>query len=924
MVAFVEDSTSARALVLEGEPGIGKSSVWGAGVAAALGRRHTVLSVRATQSEASMSFAGLGDLLETVADRFDGLPERHQVALDVALLRRTPGLVPPSEREIGVALLAALRLLALDGPLTLAVDDLQWLDRASADVLGYALRRLTTEPVRVLLARRTDDTTDPGADLSPGARTVLDAVAALTLQVVPIDPLGDDDVLTLIRGRLGAPVPLTAAVRLTAAARGNPFWAIELAAAANAGPASHDRSVDLAVPASLDALLGERLARLPDGARIALLIATALSRPTWAAVARALGDLVSDPDAAIDAAVTAGALTESSGRLAPTHPLLGQAALLALSPTRRRRLHQRLAEMTVEPEQRARHLALASTGDPDPEIAAALDTGVASARSRGASHAAAELAGLAVQLTPPGDPGELVRRRLDAAELSFAAGDLDRACTLATEVFDGGSSPEVWPRLLPLLIEVTYWVRGQAAAQALLRTVLQSPEIDPRRRAVALACAADVGDGTGRPRAELAQEAIDLFDTLGDSDPGVLATALVYLAEARLDAGRGMAHELLDRAEEAERHQQLTAPQWIPFLNRVRSIRAYQLKIVDDLDGARAELLHVLSTAHGEGDDTSLPAVLGHLALTEYWAGNYDAAMSAAQEGLLHAAQTGGVAPATLYATRALLAVTAGDAATARALISEQLRIKSDTVASKRTLVYRHVLGHAALLDGDSAQALLHLDAAWSIADELGIAEPGRRQRLEGDLGEALVAGGQLERADRLADGQIDRGEGSGRPTLAGVGWRVRGLVLAARGDLDQACVALGQAVEAHRLSPLPLELPRTQLALGQVDRRRRDHVAARRSLEAAAHEFAALGATAWTSIVSAQLVRLGAPRATDRLTPTETRVAVLAGRGRNNREIASELFLSTRTVEGHLAATYRKLNVRGRNDLARHPALEQ
>ena len=898
--------------------------MWGAGLAAALGRRDIVLSARATQAEASMSFAGLGDLLEPLADRLSGLPERHQVALDVALLRRTPGTLPPSEREIGVALLAALRLLALEAPLTVALDDLQWLDRASADVLGYALRRMSSEPIRVLLARRTNDPDHPGTEVSPSARTVLDAVSALALQVIRLGPLPDDDVAVLIRDRLGAPVPSSVAIRLTAAAHGNPFWAIELAAAATAGPSAHDELAEMVLPASLDVLLAARLARLPDGARIALMMVTALSRPTWAGVTRALGDLVTDPDAAIDAAVTAGALTESSGRLAPTHPLLGKAALLALSPTRRRRLHHRLAEMTVEPEQRARHLALASTGDPDADIATALDTGVASARSRGASHAAAELAGLAVYLTPSSDPGELVRRRLDAAELSFAAGDLDRACELATEVFDGGSSPQVWPRLLPLLIEVTYWVRGQAAAQALLRTVLETPGIDPRRRAVALACAADVGDGTGRARAEIAQESIDLFDRLGGTDPGALSTALVYLAEARLDAGGGTALDLLDRAEAAERQQQRTAPRWIPVLNRVRSIRAYQLKIVDDLDGARTELLHALSTARREGDDTSLPAVLGHLALTEYWAGNYDDALTAAQDGLLHATHTGGVAPATLYATRALLAVVRGDPDTARALITEQLRIKSDTVASKRTLVYRHVLGHAALLAGDPPLALQHLDAAWSIADELGIAEPGRRQRLEGDLGEALVACGQLDRADRVADEQLTIGRRTDRPTLVGVGWRVRGLALAARGDLAHAVTALDKAVEAHHRSPLPLELPRSHLALGQVHRRLRDLAPARGNLEAAAHQFTALGATAWMSITQAQLVRLGAPRTATQLTATETRVAVLAGRGKNNREIAAELFLSTRTVEGHLAATYRKLNVRGRGDLAHHPGIEQ
>ncbi len=918
VAAFVGGLGNAGALVLEGEPGIGKSTLWGAGVAVALSRPGTVLSARAAQVEASMSFAGLGDLFEPVADRLVGLGPLQQAALDVALLRRTPGSVPPSEREIGVAVLAALRLLAAEAPVVVAIDDVQWLDRASAEVLSYALRRVRGEQVRVLLTRWTD--VDDGAtDMSPSAAVMLDAVATLTLQVVRVGPLPDADVTALVRGRLGAAASPAVERRLVGAARGNPYWAQELAAATAATPNS---ATEIAVPPTLGILLTARLARLPADARTALVVVAAMSRPSWAAVRRALSDLVSDPDAALDDAVAAGVITETSGRLRPTHPLLGSAALRALAPSRRRVLHGRLAEMTAEPEQRARHLALATTGEPDVAVAASLDLGVCSARSRGASHAAAELADLAVRLTPSSCAVDLARRRLDAAELYFAAGDLSQACAFGDDVLADGPAADVWPRLLPLLVEVTYWVRGQAAAQALLHSVLAAPDADPRRRAVALACAADVGDGTGRARALLAQESIDLFDTLGDTDPGVLSTALVYLAEDHLDHGHGVSLDLLARAEAAEERQQIAQPRWIPVLNRVRSVRAYQLKIVDDLDGARTELLRALSTARSEGDDSSLPAVLGHLALTECWAGNFRDGLAAAQEGLAHAAQTGGVAPAVLYAARGLLAVLTGDPDTARTLVGGQLHSTSGAIASKRTLVYQHVLGLAALLDGQPAAALEHLEEAWSIAAALGIEEPGRRQRLEGDLGEVLVACGQLDRAAALAASQCEMGERSRRPTLTGVGWRIHGLVLAARGELDAAVAALNAAVAAHQLSPLPLELPRSQLALGQLHRRRRAVALARTNLDAAAHQFAAIGATPWVAITQAQLTRIGATRPAGQLTPTETRVAALAGRGHNNREIGAELYVSVRTVEGHLAAIYRKLNLRGRADLARHPTI--
>ena len=408
ITAFLDGSSAARALVIDGEPGIGKSTLWGTGLVGALDRHDTLLSARATQAEASMSFAGLGDLLAPVGDRLTALPARQLAALDVALLRRTPGAVPPTEREIGVALLEALRLLANVTVVMLAIDDLQWLDRASAEVLGYALRRIQTEPIRILLTYRTSSADDT-SDSAPSAVTMLAAVTGLSPEFIHVGPLPDGTVTELINSRLAAPPPASIGRQLAAAAGGNPFWAIELAEASSP-EYTRAGSGEIRVPASLDGLLTARLARFTDGARIALVMVTALSRPTWAAVARALSPLVSEPDAAIDDAVAHGALTESSGRLAPTHPLLGAAALRALSPTRRRSLHRRLAEMSSDPEQRGRHLALASTGEPDAEIASSLDAGVRSARSRGASHAAAELAALAVGLTPPSDHAELTRR----------------------------------------------------------------------------------------------------------------------------------------------------------------------------------------------------------------------------------------------------------------------------------------------------------------------------------------------------------------------------------------------------------------------------------------------------------------------------------------------------------------------------------
>jgi DNA-binding CsgD family transcriptional regulator len=912
---FLTAADTPSALVIEGEAGMGKSTLWSAGLSDALALGQVVLRVRPAQAEAKMSFAGLGDLLDPVADTL--LPELNapqREVLEVALLRRLPSASPPTEREIGAAMLAGLRLLAGGASVVVAIDDVQWLDRASAEVLAYALRRLGDGPIRTMITRRTSD--GPAAGEIDVATEVLAALDGLSPSIMTLGPLPDVEVAHLVRARIG-PLPSAAAERgLVTAAAGNPYWALELGRAI--AQAGDDYGGELRVPATLSTLLNRRLLSQPDDVRSALLVVAALSRPTWGTTSRALAAGVADPDGAIDAAVAAGLVTETTGRLSPSHPLLAAAALQALTPGRRHRLHRQLADLSADPEQRARHLALATDGDPDAYIAQSLEIGAGSARSRGALHTAAELADLAVELSPPVDRVDVSRRRLVAAELWFTAGDLVRACELAEDIVRDDPNLIEWAILLPLLVESTYWVRGQHAAQLVLRRILDDPEPDRRRRAVALACAADVGDGLGTSRGQLARESIALFDDLGDTDPGAMSIALVYLAEEHLDAGHGIATEVLARAEAAEARHQQAQPRSIPVLNRVRSVHAYQLKLVDDLDGARSELLYALGVARSEGDEASVPAVLGHLALTEYWAGNYRAGLEAADEGLARAAATGGVTPATLYAARALLAAETGDLETARRIVASQFSDGSDSAPSKKTIAYQHVLGLAEMLERDNGQALHHLDQAWAAAQTLGIHEPGRRQRLEGDLGQTLIADGQLERAAALAADLRSIGQRADRPTLLGIGLRLDGLIHAVRGDLDAAAETLDAAVVAHRRSPLALELPRTQLALGQVHRRRRATQLARAHLQAATDRFAVLGATSWVHLAQDELRRLRGTHPGAKLTATEDRIASLAAGGRSNREIAAELFISPRTVEGHLAATYRKLSIRGRSELPR------
>lgn len=897
------DSELPGAIVIQGEAGIGKSTVWGAGVALALDRGRLVLSARGSESETALSYAGLADLLEPVADPLlDRLPVPQREALEVVLLRRQPGSTPLAQRAIGAAVLGVLRELARDRPVLLAIDDLQWFDQSSSDALAFALRRLDREPVAMLAGRRL-----AGGLAAPVTEQASQQVAgALPTERIDLRPLPDSVIERLLADRLRLVLPARQLSRLLERVAGNPFWALEV------GAALTDPAADLPVPESLSSLVGQRVAALDPAAHQALLVVSALHQPNTDLVVRALRDEVPDPQAALDAAVSATVVAATNTRLRPAHPLLGSVALQSLPPGRRARLHRRLADLVADPEQHARHLALAAAGVRNAEVAAALDAGARAARDRGATHAAAELMELAIQHTPAGRTADLAERQRSAAELYFATGTMDRARELAEAAFAPDRPLPIRRRTLNMLVEVTYWARGPQAAQELVRSILDTPGTDPHLHAIALAAAADVGDGHGSERAALAGRALQAFDRLDeDPDPAALTTALVYQAQAQLEAGNGLAQDVLDRAIAAQ--ERLA---WVPLTTRVRVTAAFWLKSVDRLDESREALQALIVQARNEGEDGALPAFYGHLALTECWAGRYADGLAAIDNGLRHA-ESGGQVPAVLHAAHALLLLLTGETDQACDLMNARMAAEPAISAQKAT-VYQQVLGAAALLGGDNDEAVRLLGAALATARAAGLHEPGRRQRLEGDLGQALVNVGRFDEAAELAAELRSLGERQQRPTITGVGLRIAGLVSAGQGRLDEAVSVLQQAVSQHERSPLPLELGRTLLALGRVHRRRRSRLAARETLERAAARFAELGAVPFAALTTAELSRLGGTRAAGGLTEAERRIAQLVASGLSNRDVAARLFMSVRTVEGHLAAVYRKVGVRSRTELAR------
>jgi hypothetical protein len=301
-------SGGPSALLLEGTAGIGKTTLWRAGVSFARARGHRVLSCRAAESEARLSYAALGDLFDF---ELPDLPAPQQRALDAALLRAELEGAPPDQRAVSLASLGVLRALAASAPVIIAIDDVQWLDAPSARVLAFVVRRLEDAPIRILVALRVGSGGDP---LALGR-----AGPAPSLHRVSIGPLREEAMTRLLRARAGGDLTHPILLRLHRISEGNPFFALEIARALTEQGVRPAPGEPLPVPEDLQALLGIRLAALPSSAADGLLVVAA-ARPTESLVVAAAGS--NRASTGITRAEAAGILQRAGGRIGFTHPLL--------------------------------------------------------------------------------------------------------------------------------------------------------------------------------------------------------------------------------------------------------------------------------------------------------------------------------------------------------------------------------------------------------------------------------------------------------------------------------------------------------------------------------------------------------------------------------------------------------------------------
>jgi DNA-binding CsgD family transcriptional regulator len=900
--AFLAGEDGAK-LLLEGEPGIGKTTLWSAGLADARTRDARILQARPAAAERDLSFAALGDLLGDLREEIGALPAPQRRALRAALLLDEGKGEPPDQRTIAVGLTELLRRAARDGPVIIAVDDVQWLDDPSAQGIEFASRRLADADVRLLVTAR------------PGSELPLPFAPAERLTV---GPLSVDELDRLIRARLDRRLTRPVVRQLADASGGNPFYARELAESLLRSGRALEPGERLPIPTHLRAVTAGRIGTLSPRAGEAALATAALAQATAAAV----GSVAGGSDA-IDEAVAAGVLERDGDSLRFTHPLFAASVYEQASPAERTEMHKRLAQVVSEPQERARQLAEGAEG-PDATIATFVEAAAASAASRGAPDAAVRLATLAVELTPAGRRNARHKRRLDCARYAFAAGDPAHAESLLERHLENATAGRERAEVELELGRAVFATRGAAGAMAhyerALAEVDGSDELELQARI--LTELAETHSAHLRLDSDISARAVALAEKVWN--PELLARALGIHGETMAWRDIPLPEEYWQRALAVERST--------GQLRDGGPVSAYALTLMFGMEYERAvPLLEEVADSMRRRDDPMVQRVLLLLADIARNIGRWDDASAYIDEAHEVVIQTGRQSsePECLTA-KARMAMLRGELQLAEQLGNDALSaLACVSSAGERRAVLdgpmvealvSSIFARAAQMSGDHQRAHTLLVEACEHDRSMGMCE-WLVEGLAADV-TSLVALGRLDEARHtFAELEHARQSVTGKVqfSAAALSARAEGLLAAANRDYGAATAALERSRDlVDGGGPWPYERARTLLALGQVQRRARRKAEARSTLEQALAIFDELGSKLWAEQARRELDQLGGrPSRTGALTETEARVAASVAAGRSNAEAARELFMSPKTVEWNLSKIYKKLHVRSRAELA-------
>lgn len=878
-----------RAVVLEGEPGVGKTSLWEQGLVWGRERGLRVLVARASEAEAELPFAGIIDLLDGIAgEELEAVPAPQLRALDVALYRADPTDRPPDAQVISLAVLSALRALAERDRLVVAVDDVQWMDRASEAALAYAARRLRLEPVTFLLARR------------PGRRTALEkAFSNERAERMAVETMTLGAIRQVLARRLGLRLPHHLLRRVFDTTLGNPLFALEVGRML-AGRDLDTLGQDLPLPDDVEDLLGLRVADLDDSAR-RLLLAFALDADLRI---EQLHDLAGP--GVVETGVQAGVVVLDGERVRPAHPLLAAAAKRQAIESEKRELHLGLAQVVADEQRRALHLALA-TITPDEVLAERIAAAAELGAARGATRLAVDLATHALRLTPAGSSAE-VARLLALGRYLRDAGEKQRVTDLLSARVE--SLPPGAARVTAYLLLTGGVVEGNADILHLLEKALADAGDDQPLRGRVLARLAEneavievrrVAGADAR-----ATEAVAACE-LGGPDEQRLA---VYtLAWTRALRGRPVAHL-------AEMYDALSTDPAFLSGNPTRVV-GQRLVWRGEIQQARAVLESYRALAEERAEPSPYALARLHLCELELRAGGWAEAQRLLDDWTASTDST--LLHWPMYERcQGLLAAGRGDP-DARRWAGRAVALAESTGNRWDWLEATRALGQAALLEKNPPESVRHLRAVWDHTRREGVLDPGAFP-VAPDLVEALVEDESFDAARGVVEILADLATSQDHP-WARVGAQRGTAMVQISSDTfsDSAGEALEAAATAYRELGLRFDDARTLLALGRAQRRARKWRAARDVLERAIAAFEAIGSPGWADDARAELQRVGARRPTSagRLTATERRVAELAAEGLANKEIARKLVVTVNTVEFHLRNTYAKLGIRSRVQLA-------
>jgi DNA-binding CsgD family transcriptional regulator/tetratricopeptide (TPR) repeat protein len=891
---------TSNVLVLNGEPGIGKSAL----LAEARGAMEgVVLTTVGAESESDIAYVNLADVFRHHYSFLNAIPDRQADALASVF---AIGPSKPADRfTVAAGTLNLLAAIAANGPMLVTIDDAQWVDRASFDALTFAGNRLEVEGIVLMFAVRSGQ---PAAQQLSRYRTLsvsgLDVPAARTLVAgAGLQAMSEASTSRLIEESGGNPLAL---LTLPGTMKADDFamWAL------GAEP--------LPISSVMEDAFSDSIRALPDQTRRALRLLAIMGTGSADQFREALEkERLSVDD--LDPAEDAGLITYQHGESVFRHPLVRAAAYRASSSAGRRRAHLIAAQILEQStgaaalERRAWHLVAARTA---PNEAVAETFQIAADEEFAAANytVAGKLYKRSSELTPAGDTA--MRRMLQAANSLRLAGAIDEVRLVLRDAMSLGDDPE----LRAAIDYAHYRLQVYAGAtlegrDGLVKTGLAAALVHPAQAAHILGDAAlastVIGDlRTARTTAEQASKLAGAAE--GDAPLAIAAiNAMVKAISGDPVGARKLLHH---RAAEID----ALHPLGIEFVYQVPLELSIAHLASEEADRARILLARAVDGARQLSAAGILPFRCGSLGRIDFWQGRWASALALVHEALRLADDTGWATerPSNL-ATLARIEAVTGHPDDARTHAMEAITASEAAGAGTYLAFARIALGVLELTAGNTDMAIDHFEAVSAFSDEVGFSN-SPLMWWSSDLLECYVLEGMADAARREL-GRLEKAAANpSMPTTAAVAARSRALL-----EPESFEDHMTEALRLHSISDMPFERARTELMIGQHLRRHNEPTKARALLTGALALFDRLGAPDWANRARNELQATGirlarpTPGGLTTLTPQELQVALAVARGHSNREVAGLLFLSTKTVEFHLRNVFQKLGINRRTRLA-------